>query len=246
MLGLNVFSLLAFAAINLCAAKLCKCDERVRNNCLRLLCFALLAVTLCQYAPLSVLLTGDVNLPVEFSAVASLSVSVILLTGFKKGRVWAAYSGLMAGFFYYAAMITAGGEIYAAYRPHEIYVSLFCHGTMYLCGLVSLKTGKFSPSEFYKLFGGVGFVLVNALLLKPYTDSGARIFIYEILDGRYMRALFPGADMAPVYYVVMTGLLVLSVILFFKLNKAQYERFVRASERTGAVQSARTAKGQNI
>ena len=154
----------------------------------------------------------------------------------------------MAGFFYYITMIIAGGNIYAAYQPSQIYVSLFCHGMMYVCGLVVFKTRKFNPTDFYKPLVGVGCVLLNAQLLKRFTDSGARIFIYEIMDGRHVIKLFPGVNLAPVYYVVMTGLLVLTVVLFFKQNKVQYERFISAKERTGsdaAVQAAGPVSEQN-
>ena len=234
MLGINVFSFLAFAAINLCAVAITKYNESKRNSCMRLLCVSLLAVTLCRFAPVSILLTGDVILPVEFSSIASFSVPIILLVGFEKGRIWAAYSGLMAGFFYYVTMIIAGGTIYESYEPYQIYLSLFSHGIVYLCGLVLLKTQKFDLPEFYKPLAGVGCVLLNARLLRPFADSGMRIFIYEIMEGRHVRDLFPGVNIAPVYYVILTGLLVLTVVLFFKLNKTQYERWIRATALTGS------------
>lgn len=229
MLGLNVFSFLAFTVINLCAAALCKCSEQKRNRTLRILCIVLLSINLCLYAPLSLLLGGEMILPVEFSSVTCFVVPVILLVGFKKAQSWAAYSGIMAGFFYYMTMIIAGGKIYAAYQPYDVYISLVCHGTLYLCGLVGLRNQKYNPSDCYILLSGVGGIALNAYLLRPIADNGTRLFIYELMDGRYIRQVFPEvlwSYMTPVYYVLMIGLVFLSIKLFFKLNKMQYEKYM--------------------
>ncbi len=231
MLGLNVFSLMVFTAVNLFACAICKFSEWSRTRVLRVLCIILLSLSLLRYMPLSFILAGKVTLPVEFSAVTSFTVPVVFLTGSRKMKSWAAYSGMMAGFFYFMAMIFGGGMIYAEYPPYEIYSSMFCHGTMYLCGLVALRTQKFNPSDLFKLLAGVGFVLLNALLFRSIADNGTRLFIYEIMDGRYIRQVFPEAawgHLLPIYYIVMTGLVMLTAKLFFKLNKLQYEKYLNS------------------
>jgi hypothetical protein len=235
MLGLNVISLMAFTGINLFAGTLCRFSAESRNRILRVLCLSLLFLCLFRFVPVSWLLAREVRLPVEFSAVAGFSVSIILLTGLKKLQSWAAYSGILAGLCYYVVMMLAGGKIYAAYLPHEVYSSLFSHGTMYLCGIVSLRTQEFKSTDFYKLLAGVGFVLLNAFLFKSIADNGARIFIYELMDGRYIRQVFPAASWGyaiPIYYVVMTGLVVLTAKLFFKLNKYQNEKFLNSGQKS--------------
>ena len=79
---------------------------------MRWLCAVLLSGNLLRYGVIYPFVKGVVMLPVEFSTVAYFLVPAILLTSKRRLRSWAAYSGLMAGFFYYLAMIAAGGVIY--------------------------------------------------------------------------------------------------------------------------------------
>ena len=76
--------------------------------------------------------------PVEFSTVAYFAVPIILLMTKRRLHSWAAYSVLMAGFFYYMAMIAAGGMIYGQNPPLDIYISMFCHSSIYFCGFVTI------------------------------------------------------------------------------------------------------------
>lgn len=228
MLGLNMFALLAFAAINLFAAALCKTDDETRKRALRKLCIALLSINLFRYT-LSPILGNGLLVPVEFSTVSYFAVPIILLSGSKKLQSWAAYSGMMAGFFYYMTMILAGGKIYAEYPPYDTYISICCHGTLYLCGLVSLKTNRFKPSDCFKLFLGVGTIAINAALFRPIADNGTRLFIYELMDGIYVQQVLPQAlsgYLTPINYGLIICFVLLTGKLFFKLNKTQYEKFV--------------------
>jgi hypothetical protein len=240
MYGLNVFSLLVFAAINIFSAMLVKCGSETRSRVLRIISAGLLAFNLCRYA-LALLLGRGFIFPVEFSSVAYFAVPAILLTRAKRAQSWAAYSGIMAGFFYYMTLILSGGRVYADYLPNDIYISLYCHGSLYLCGLVSLKTNRFGRSDrFLLLFGNV-CVAVNAWLLRPIAEGKARIFIYELMDGLYVKQLFPeysSGYLMPVYYLLMLGFLLLSVKLFFQLNNMQYEKHLRAVKETGRVPAA--------
>lgn len=63
----------------------------------------------------------------------------------------------MAGFFYYLAMIAAGGVIYGAYAPLDIYISMFCHGSIYFCGFVTIGTELCSAKDAPKLALGVAW-----------------------------------------------------------------------------------------
>ena len=240
LLGLNVFSLLVFVSINIFASLLCKRSNESRCRILRVVCIALLSFNVCRYARALICGMGFI-FPVEFSSVAYFAVPVILLTGIRRAQSWAAYSGIMAGFFYYMTLILAGGRVYAAYMPNDIHISLYCHGTLYLCGLVSLKTNRYEHSDRFAMFCGNVLVAVNAWLLRPIAEGKARIFIYELMDGLYVRQLFPnaaGGALMTLYYFLMIGCLLLSIKLFFVLNKMQYERHIRAGRDSSPVFSA--------
>jgi hypothetical protein len=226
MYGLNVFSLLVFAAVNIFASVLLKRSDETKRLILRIICFGLLSFNLCRYA-LALLSGRGFIFPVEFSSVAYFAVPLILLTGIRKAQSWAAYSGIMAGFFYYMTLILAGGGVYADYRPNDIYISLYCHGSLYLCGLVCFKSNRFERSDRFLLLGGNACVALNACLLRPIAEGKARIFIYELMDGLYVKHLFPESAwgyLMPVYYLLMFGFILLSIRLFFRLNNLQSEK----------------------
>lgn len=230
MFGLNVFSLLVFISLNIFAVLLCKRSNESRSRLLRIICIALLLFNIVRYARALILGRGFI-FPVEFSSVAYFAVPFILLTGIRKVQSWAAYSGIMAGFFYYMTLILAGGRVYATYLPNDIYISLYCHGTLYVCGLVSLKTNRYERSDRFALLCGNVLVVANAWFLRPIAEGKARIFIYELMDGLYVKQLFPNVAsgvMMMLYYLLMAVLLLLSIKLFFALNKMQYERHIRA------------------
>lgn len=233
MLGLNMFAILAFTAINIFAVYLCRCDEEKRIQLQQRICIALLSFNLCRYM-LSPILGYGLKIPVEFSTVSYFAVPIIFLTGSKMLRSWAAYSGIMAGFFYYMTMIVAGGKIYADYPPYDTYISLCCHGTLYLCGLVGLKTCRYMPSDRYKLFLGVGLIALNAYLFRPIADNGTRLFIYELMDGIYVGQILPETlqSYLPIFNIfLISGFVLLTVNLFFRMNKVQFKKPVSTGQR---------------
>jgi hypothetical protein len=226
MYGLNMFALIVFGVLNICAVLLCKCEERRRNSILKILCVVLLILNIVRYG-LPLFSGENLKIPVEFSAVAYFIVPVILLLNRKKAMTWAAYSGLLAGFFYYMAMIFAGGTIYGSSSPYNIYISMYCHGVLYLCGIVLVNTRVYNYRDRYKLFAGVLFVAAYAWIIRLWWPQSGRLFIYELLDGACVKLLVPQqlwSIFLPVYYVIMCGLLILSVWLFFRLNKIQYRK----------------------
>lgn len=222
MYGLNAFSLILFTVINLAANSLLHSTEAMRNRVIRTLCWMLLLINICRYA-LSPLRGNGVIIPVEFSTVAYFAVPVIVLTARKKLQIWAAYSGLIAGFCYYLAMILAGGPIYDAYPHDVIYVSMFCHGTLYLCGLVLTKTRCYPDQDRFLLLGGIAYVAAQAIVFRPLMQSKERMFIYELLDGKYFVHLFPQPSwyiVRPIYYVLLTLVILLTIKGFLALNHA--------------------------
>lgn len=227
MYGLNAFAFILFVAVNVLAVQLCKCSVSTRTKLIRILCLTLLIFNLCRYT-LSPLLGNGIKIPVEFSAVAYFAVPTILLTVKKRFQSWAAYSGLMAGFFYYMTMIAAGGSIYNTYPPYDIYIAMFCHGTLYLCGFVTIGTQRCSSKDGYKLFGGIAYVAANAIVFRPLVKGTGRLFIYELMDGVYVKQLLPQNIWylaLPGYYIVLACLVLLTIRGFFRLNSSMYKKY---------------------
>ena len=118
MYGLNAMAIAAFFGINILAYNLCKCGKKRRKHIMNVLCILLLGGNLLRYGIVYPLILGEIRIPAEFSTVSYFVVPALLLTTRKKGRSWAAYSGLMAGFFYYLALMVMGGKIYGGEMPY--------------------------------------------------------------------------------------------------------------------------------
>lgn len=228
MYGLNAVALVFFGCINVAAYHLCQGPEQPRRRIILVLCTVLLCGNLLRYGVVYPLVEGTVQLPVEFSAVAYFVVPAILLLPGKRLHSWAAYSGLMAGFFYYLAMITAGGPLYGEYAPAEVYISMACHGTIYLCGFVTIGTELCSAKDAPKLVLGVALVVARAAVLRPFVADSHRLLIYILLDATLVQQCLPQSVWAlavPAYYGIMSGLVLLTVRGFFRRNRKQYRKF---------------------
>lgn len=230
MYGLNGFAFLTFCAVNVLAVQLCRTPEKRRQRLLRVLCAALLAGNLIRYTAIT-LTTPGVKVPVEFSAVTYFVTPALLLFSRKSARSWAAYAGLMAGFFYYLTMVVCGGRLYDSEAPAEVYFSMFCHGGVYLCGMTLIGTEKRPSGEWYQLALGVSLVAVNAIVLRPVASGRERLFIYELLDAALVRNLLPHSAWRaalPAYYVLMAALVALSFRGFYRESRRMYRRFAPA------------------
>lgn len=231
MYGLNAVALVFFGCINLLAHRLCRCPERRRRKAVRVLCVLLLSGNVFRYFVQYPLIEGVVMIPVEFSTVAYFAVPTILLLSKRRLRSWAAYSGSMAGFFYYMAMIAAGGPLYAAYPPADVFISLFCHGTIYLCGFVTIGTEAYSAHDAPKLVLGVALVAARAAILRPFVAGSSRLLIYILLDAAVVRQLLSPRVWTlalPAYYLAVAAFVLLSIHGFFRKNQRQYRRFSAA------------------
>lgn len=228
MYGLNAVALVFFGCINVLAYQLCKCPESRRRQVVLTLCAVLLLGNLLRYCVVYPLIKGVVMLPVEFSTVAYFLVPAILLTSKKRLHSWAAYSGLMAGFFYYLAMIAAGGMIYGQEPPLDIYISMFCHGSIYFCGFVTISTEECRAKDAPKLALGVAWVAVRAAILRPYVVGSSRLLIYILLDAIAVKQVLPESTWAvalPVYYIAVAAFVLLTIRGFFRRNQRQYRKF---------------------
>ena len=166
--------------------------------------------------------------PVEFCTVAYFAVPIILLTAKKRLHSWAAYSGLMAGFSYYLAMIAAGGMIYGQNPPLDIYISMFCHSSIYFCGFVTIGTEVCSAKDAPKLTLGVAWMAVRAALLRPFVADTSRLLIYILLDAAAVKRVLPESTWPLallVYYLAVAAFVLLTIRGFFRRNQKQYHKF---------------------
>ena len=228
MLGLNAIALVFFGCINVLAYQLCKCPPALRRRVLVLLCAVLLGGNLLRYCVVYPFLLHEVKLPVEFSTVAYFAVPAILLTSKKRLHSWAAYSGLMAGFFYYLTMMLAGGPIFGEHSHLGVYISLFCHGAVYFCGFVTIGTEQCRAKDAPALVLNVALVAVRAALLRPYVAGSEGLLIYILLDGAAVRRLLPESVWSvalPIYYAAAAAFVLLTVRGFFRTNRRQYQKF---------------------
>ena len=85
----------------------------------------------------------------------------------------------MAGVFYYLAMIAASSRIYGTNAPVDVYISMFCHGAVYLCGFVTIGTEKYDSKNAPLLILGVLLVAVRAALLPRSSPSSGCRFAFR-------------------------------------------------------------------
>ncbi len=217
MQWLNLLALAAFALIQLLALRVSHGPAAQRRRIVRTLCWVLLAGNLARYLIVYPFFGGGARLPAEFSTVAYFAVPAILLAGCETLESWAAYAGLMAGFFYYAAMILAGGTIYGADPLRNTCISLFCHGTLYFCGFVTASARHYPRRELGKLLAGVGLVALRAAAMRPLVAGSGRMLIYILLDAVPVQALCPDGALPAalaVYYVLLAVFVVLTAEWF--------------------------------
>ena len=168
MTWLNVAALLLFALLNLLAERVGRWPLGWSQPLVRTLCRLLLYGNLLRYLVVYPFFDLQIRIPAEFSTVAYFAVPMILLAGRRTLTGWAAYSGLMAGFFYYLAMAAAGGAIYGDNALADTVISLFCHGTLYFVGRVTIATVRCQSAHMDRLLlCGVGYVALRAALLRP-------------------------------------------------------------------------------
>ncbi len=228
---LNMLALCFFALVNVAACWLCRQPETEIRRIVRKICWLLLGGNLLRYLVVYPAFYHVVKIPAEFSTVAYFVVPSILLASWRRLDAWAAYSGLMAGFFYYLAMIMAGGTLYGANAPLDVYISMFCHGTIYFCGFVTIGTELCSAADAPKLALGVALVGVRAVMLRPLVVGSDRLLIYILLDASVVRQLLPQSTWAvalPVYYIALAAFVLLTIRGFFRRNDAQYRKFSAA------------------
>lgn len=189
---------------------------RQRSGVLRVICFILLSYNIYRYASRSIAL-NFLRIPVEFSAVSYFAVPLIVLLNLKFLKSWAAYSALLAGGGYFIAIALFGNAVYANGSTDGIVAALFCHGMLFICGLLLISEKRFSHNSSWALTIGLCYVGLRALLLRQRFSGGAGIFIYELLFALRPVKLF-GGNILPVYYSVLFLLVTASFKIFYSMN----------------------------
>jgi hypothetical protein len=203
-----LLSIIAFAKL------LLEMEEIHRNRILNSILFCLIS-----YNIFNIYRTG--NIPVEFSTVSYILVPLIVLLNVKSLEVWTIYASVLSGSLYYFTMIISGGSIYHLYPHFNIYISLFSHGSLLLYGYVKLQTTFLKENDRYKLIIGVCLSLVWAIYIRSEIMTTSRLFIYEILDAKYIYMFFQNGlwFIVPAYYLLVVYMVFWSTKIIFRLNK---------------------------
>ena len=217
MYGLNAFALIILALIVLFARSVCRRAPADRLHCLHGVCLLLLLGNILRYTLLTVS-KGSLVFPVEFSAVSYFVVPLIFLLKRKELYSLASYAGMTAGSCYYLTMILAGGRIYGAQPPYDVYLSLLFHGALLFCGMVTYDIHGETMKSCYKQLLGIGAVAVRAALLRGWVEAPEGMLIYILLDRTPLQwlGIQLGGIGAAAYYAVLAGLVVLSLLLFYR------------------------------
>lgn len=129
-------------------------------------------------------------------------------------------------------MIAAGGPLYHASAPLSVYVSTFCHGSIYLLGFVTIGTCVCDMHDKDKLALGVAWVAIRAALLRPFVPGGERFLIYTLLNGVCVKQVVPQVFWQwalPVYYAAVLLLVWFTILGFFRRSRKQYQKFAGAA-----------------
>ena len=109
-----------------------------------------------------------------------------------------------------------------------IYISMFCHGSIYFCGFVTIGGAVCSAKDAPKLALGVARMAIRAAILRPFVVGSEQLLIYILLDAAAIRQLIPERAWSvalPVYYLAAAAFVLLAIRGFFRRNQKQYRRF---------------------
>ena len=184
------------------------------------------------------LMNNPANIPVEYSSITYLVAPALFLLRSKKLEIWAIYSSIMAGTFYYLTMILSGGNVYELYPHYDVYQSLYSHGSLLLLGLIKIRTVTLTENQSYKLIIGNLIIGTWAIVYKPYIIGDARLFIYELLEAKHVSIINISTTISiPLYYIALAMLVYGSSRWIYPLNRfAQKKNYKRISKRQLEIQ----------
>ena len=217
-MGINGMSLVVFVGLNFFVFQLNKCSEKVVFRVLKTLWALLFLGNLFRYVYAYPCLVGEMHLPIEYSTVAYFLVPLMMFLNYKNCRVWASVYGLICGLMYFLTMIVASHNLYADTPPYDTYISYFCHGTLYVNGLIMLVRLKITDRDWANTMLCLLIVSARALLLRRFAVDADELFIYDVLFGNVIRMITPEKIWfitVPIYYAALALLIVLSLKGFF-------------------------------
>ena len=68
---------------------------------------------------------------------------------------------------------------------------MFCHGSIYFCGFVTIGGEVCSAKDAPKLALGVARMAIRAAILRPFVVGSEQLLIYILLDAAAIRQLIP-------------------------------------------------------
>lgn len=222
MVALNTFSLLVLFFIIYAASNTVKQNKINQKRIIKTLAVLVLSFNIYH------IIDSPTSIPVEFSTVTYFVAPIIILLNIKRLEVWAIYSSIMAGFFYYLTMISVGGNVYELYSPINVYTSLFCHGSVFFIAIVKLKTNTYNSKDYLMLLIGNAIIVIWALYIRSEFPITGRLFIYELTDAVHIKN---ATDtylwiFLPLYYVTLGYLVYWSSKYIFKLNKRFHNKWL--------------------
>ena len=214
MLALNTFSLLVLFFIIYTASSVVKYDKLAQKRIIKTLAVMVLSFNIYH------IIDNPSSIPVEFSTVTYFVAPIIILLNLKRLEIWAVYSSIMAGFFYYLTMISVGGRVYELYAPINIYTSLFCHGSVFFIAIVKLKINAYNNKDYILLLLGNVIIVTWALYIRSEFPITGRLFIYELTDAVHVKNATNTYlwIFLPLYYLTLGYLVYWSSKFIFKLN----------------------------
>jgi len=165
------------------------------------------------------------KIPVELSTVTYFIVPIIVLFDLSGLKAWGVYSSIISGVVYFAAMIVIGNYLYEDYPAYGVYAAIYSHGVLLSYAYITLSTAKIQKSERMVIWIGIIFSVAWALFLRPFVIFEARIFIYEVLDGLFIKTYFPENLTFGyiIYYILFVITLYLSANIVHLLNQKLYK-----------------------
>ncbi len=122
-------------------------------------------------------------------------------------------------------MIILGNYLYEDYPAYGVYAAIYNHGALLSYAYITLSTTKIRKSERMVIWIGIIFSATWALLLRPFVIYDARVFIYDVLDGLFVRTYFSENLTFGyiIYYILFVITLFISANIVHLLNQKLYK-----------------------
>lgn len=91
---------------------------------------------------------------------------------------------------------------------------MFCYGSIYFCGFVTIGGEVCSAKDAPKLALGVARMAIRAAILRPFVVGSEQLLIYILLDAAAIRQLIPERAWSvalPVYYLAAAAFVLLAI-----------------------------------